>query len=533
VLFGFICLYSVVYYARQKRKLKRHLALQKKQQIVAAKNNLIETISHEISNPITNILGYLALIKEDTLKPINLVKYANSAEKNITNIVSVFKEFSTLLQLENNRPYTQKSSSKNMVFFLRELLDYYTPEFQLKGIQLYYKTNISKKIMLDYNYESLKTIVSNLISNALKFAESGTAVYISVRLNEHGLQIIVKDQGAGLQQKQTIFSKLHASKGSSKVSNFDFGLSLVSKLIQQLNGTTTLARKKGEGSSFLVALPLQTSNYTLLIEQQTIDFQCLNAVLLEDAPLDTNLPKMLILSNNLDLTSYLGTLFSTDYSCTFAFNGSEGLKKVKSSYFDIIISNLCLPIMDGIQFKTALNKIENSKDIPFLLITTAFYQNEKDFELNLSTQQQIIKPFSKNEIILKVTALVEKIIYTKKVANITAEIIDYKGSNSKLIDKINKIIISNINNPALNSKFVATACGYGQRELNKILKEITNLTISLIVLEVRLLKAHDFITKKTYSTIKEVMFAVGLNSRAYFDKVFLKRYGVKPNELMD
>jgi signal transduction histidine kinase/CheY-like chemotaxis protein/AraC-like DNA-binding protein len=532
ILLTLVFLYGILYYRNKKKKLKQILALKEAQQILTAKNNMLEIITQEVGTPITNLLGFVSLIKENTFKPLELVKYANNAQKNIDSIVKILNDFSSLLHPKKKHHNNNPFSTKKTKLYIKELLFQHLDSFETKKIKLYFKTNILDETEFTYNYESLKIITSNLISNALKYSEINTAVYVSVVLNEHGLTIVVTDQGIGFDNKKIDFSTFYQSKNHFTDGNFGIGLPLTSELVHSLNGTIVLKSAPKVGSSFTITLPLLITNYSLFVEEKKIEFKCLNKITTTPKVIENNLPNMLIIDDNLNSITFLETIFSPTYNCYSSFNGKEGLEKLKKTSFDVIVSSAHMPIMCGIEFKTALNNIAASKDIPFLLITTKSEAQIKELTFNAGIDAYILRPFTKNEILLKVESISEKNIYSKKVSNLSAVCIEYEGSHSKLMEKINKIILANINNLEFNVTFLSSECGIGQRELNKILKAKTGLTISHIVLEVRLLKAHELILKKTYPTIKEVMFAVGLNSRAYFNKTFLKRFGVKPNDVL-
>ena len=229
------------------------------------------------------------------------------------------------------------------------------------------------------------------------------------------------------------------------------------------------------------------------------------------------------------MVSYLKEIFSDFVNCTFAFNGNEALAKVNDTNFDLIISDVRMPEMNGFQFKKELNETSHYSEIPFILMSSVSETKSK-FKTDLGINDYLEKPFTKNEIISRVQLSLERTLNRKKIVGekITT---DFDSNSNRLVEQIRECIISNITNPGLNVNMLAEACGYSQKRLNEILKIKLGLSLVNVILEVKLLKAYEFIVKNKFTTIKEVMFAVGINSRPYFYKKFNERFGIKIGEL--
>ncbi len=522
-----------VYTNRRKKRLKLELELQKSKEIIAAKNNFLENVSHEIRTPITIITGYLSLIKEHTLEPQKVVRYSDAALLNTERMMGTFNDFLTLFRLEKKPTYLHNVSAKNPNLYIKELVSSFKANCELKNISLYYKSNIQEKNLIEYDYEALKKIVHNLVSNAIKYSNMNTAVYVSSLLKTDSLHVLVKDQGIGIEKKEqdAIFERFYQSKRHIITDGFGIGLSLVFELVKKMNGTITLESEENVGSVFEVILPLQLNKHALYVKDQKTVFEKLTEPIVKHKVEANNRPKALIVDDNLELISYLKEVFSSSLDCTFASNGDEGLAFAIKNKFDIIISDYRMPIMDGIEFKAQINKLKNYNEIPFVMITATPFEALSDLKITLGFDDYIVKPFTKNEIITRVQTLLEKNIYRKKMITKEGAEINFEGSYSNLSKKMNTIIHKNLNNPEFNVKLLASECGYSQKQLSRIVQSKTGMSLVNIILEVRLLKAYELILKDSYPTLNEVMFAVGINSRTYFGKKFKERFGIKPNEL--
>jgi CheY-like chemotaxis protein/AraC-like DNA-binding protein len=238
--------------------------------------------------------------------------------------------------------------------------------------------------------------------------------------------------------------------------------------------------------------------------------------------------------DNLEMIAYLKEIFLDILECTFSFNGAEALEQVKEQDFDLIISDLRMPLLNGAEFKEALNKINEKKDIPFIMITAVFYNKLEDLKNNLNLNEYLEKPFTKDELLSRVQYILERTMNRKKIVNLESvnqTEVNFDSSSSELVEKIKESILSNLTNPEFNVTMLSKICGYEQKKLNQILKSKLGLSIVNIILEVRLLKAYEYIVKNRFSTINEVMYAVGINSRSYFSKKFEERFGLKVGQL--
>ncbi len=518
---------------RKKKRLKLELELQKSKEIISAKNNFLENISHEIKTPITIITGYLSLIKEHTLEPQKIVNYSNKALLNTERMLEAFNDFLTLFRLDKNPTHTQKVSTKNLNLYVKELVSSFTANCELKEISLFYKSNILEKSLIAYDYEALKKIVYNLVSNAVKYSNMNSKIYVSNLLENDSLHILVKDQGIGIDKNEqdAIFKRFYQSKKHTVTDGFGIGLSLVFELVKKMNGSITLESEENVGSEFHITLPLQLHQCSLYIKDQKTTFEQLTENTVRNEPETNNHPKALIVDDNLELISYLEELFSFSLDCTFASNGEEGMSFATKNKYDIIIADIRMPIMDGIEFKSKINALETYKGVPFIMITATPFEALSDLKITLGFDDYIVKPFTKNEIITRVQTLLEKNIYRKKMLAIDDDEINFEGSYSDLTKKMNAVIHENLNNPGFSVKLLAAECGYSQKQLSKIVQSKTGLSLVAIILEVRLLKAYELILKGSHPTLNEVMFAVGINSRTYFSKKFKERFGITPNKL--
>ena len=534
IVFGFAAIFLFINVKRKKKQYQLKASLESQKTILESKEKFLENMSHEIRTPITSIIGYLNLLSEENLVNEKRVKYTNIAIKNSNKMISSIDSFLTLLRSGKTSIVQNKRISFNLNDFILERLTYYIPDFEIKKIKLYYKVNFKDKVTISYDIESLKAIINNLISNAIKYSNSNTSVFFIFNISASNLIISVKDEGYGIDEKdkEKIFDRFYQTSSNRSIGGFGIGLSLISELVKRLSGTITLESELNKGSLFKVKLPYKLSNFNINTSSVNNDFKLLTDFKSLDETSNTmeNYPKVLIVDDNTEMVSYLKEIFSDFVNCTFAFNGNEALAKVNDTNFDLIISDVRMPEMNGFQFKKELNETSHYREIPFIVMSSVSETKSNKFKTDLGINDYLAKPFTKNEIISRVQLSLERTLNRKKIVGekITT---DFDSNSNRLVKQIRECIISNITNPELNVNMLAEACGYSQKRLNEILKIKLGLSLVNVILEVKLLKAYEFIVKNKFTTIKEVMFAVGINSRPYFYKKFNERFGIKIGEL--
>jgi len=542
ITFSIIVLLITTYYVsrvyRKKREYKTELQILSDKTILDSKQRFLENMSHEIRTPITSIMGYLTLLQENSINVEKRKKYTNIAYAGTQKMINTLNLFLTLSKPKEGKLTINKKTTLSFNAFIKEVISNYLPDFEIKKIHFYYKTNAKDSLKINYDFESLKIILNNLISNAIKYSNSNKNIYLNIHFTEESIEINIKDEGFGIpeEEKEMIFTRFYQTKQNTSIGGFGVGLALLQELVNKLNGVVRVESEINVGSIFYVNLHYELNKFALHTNSldKKFDLISIEKYLKEDIEKTTTYPKVLIVDDNLEMIAYLKEIFLDTLECTFAFNGAEALEKIKEQTFDLIISDLRMPLLNGVEFKKALNKIDTQKDIPFIMITSLYYNKLEDLKNDLSLNEYLEKPFTKDEILSRVQFTLERDLNRKKITNLKNtehNEVTFDSSSAALVEKIKECILSNLTNPEFNVTMLSNMCGYEQKKLNAILKSKIGLSIVNIILEVRLLKAYECIVKNRFPTLNEVMYAVGINSRSYFSKKFEERFGLKVGEL--
>jgi signal transduction histidine kinase/AraC-like DNA-binding protein len=529
-----------VYYFKSKKNLKTELALEHERNVSHMKNNLIENLSHEFRTPLTIMLGYLDLIQTNSTHPERISNHAKIAAKNGNKLIQNLNNLLTLLRSDQKSalpPGVKKSL--NMGGYFNESVHNFTSVAQMNSVKLYYQTNLlDNDTTIEFAYDHLTKILNNLISNAIKFSRSGGSVYVSCILAQEHLEISVKDDGIGISKEDLtkVFDRFYQSEHQLHSGGFGIGLSLVKNLTDQLQGTIDVKSEQNVGTHFSLSIPLLVENRSLYTTKRSSDYREISysdSTLTQEENTNTaNLPKALILEDHMEMSNYFKEVLTPYVHCTWVRNGKEGLKKLEQQQFDIIISDLKMPVMNGFEFKAALNKLEHHKNTPYLMVSASPIDFKVEERTQLQINEYMMKPFTDRELISRIQLLLETNIYTEKVLNLDEEnAIHFEGSFSKFMDKINKIVLENLHNEDFSVKMLASQCGYSDRHFSRLVRSKVSLTPVKLILEIKLLKAYELLKNRSYQTISEVVYESGFNDRSYFYRAFSKRFGIKPSEL--
>jgi len=532
VIIVLLLVFTFIYFKRKKKNYLQELALSKEKEFLVLKNTILENMSHEIRTPISIINGYLHLIKQQNIHSPETGRFADLATKNSNNILTTFNNF---LNVISNQPQNLQivPKTKNLDRFFTAIMESFSGYASIKNSGLYYQTNFNDTLSIAFDFEKLDKITTNLLSNAIKYNNTQKNVYVAVSVDETTLTLVVKDEGIGISKEElgSIFDRFYQSKKHNVTGGFGIGLSFVKELVTLLKGTIAVDSEENLGTVFTVKLPIVTNNIALHLKDLKPTYEPIS-VILDTVKNENNFPKILLVEDNLEMIAYLKEILTGIYNCTVAFNGAEALEMVKTAPFDLIISDYKMPVMNGLDFKKELNKVKNYEKIPFLLLTAFTFNDVEKLQLRLGIEDYVAKPFTYYELLTRLRKLLENTLHLKAIENIEEPaIID--GHVAELIEKMKKLVLANLSNSDYSIADLASDCNYGQKQLGRIIKGSTGLNPVQLILEIKLQKAYELILKNKYATLMEVIYAIGLNNRSYFNKKFIERFGIKPSELMN
>ena len=530
----------------------------RKEEIGEMKLQFFINIAHEIRSPLTLIAGPLGkLLKKehepDTQRALLGIKH------NTDRILNLINQLLDIRKIDKGQ-MNLRFAKTDMKTFAGDVVGLFSEQAAQKNIQL--TADIPDglpEVWVDPN--NFDKILVNLLSNALKYTPQGGRIDVSISTGEdtketgalrHYMEISVSDTGKGLNEKELkkIFERFYQGDANrmSTPLGFGIGLNLCQLLVRLHHGNiSAYNRKDTKGSRFVVRLPLGCGHLKKE-EMQTEEVQPVHNVTAEDFPVyrteneQTGKSKtgyhVIVIDDDEELRNYLKENLSVYYHVDTAMDGTEGWKKAITQQPDLIVSDVVMPGMDGIQLLKELKKNINTNHIPVILLTSQTEFANRIEGLSQGADGYLGKPFDMDELIVLAGNLIANRVRLKGKysGNQTQEekvvSIELQGNDNALMERIMKVVNANLNNPEFSVEMLAQEVGLSRTHLHRKMKEMTGLTTSDFIRNLRLRQAADLL-KSGQSTVTQIAYAVGFSNQAHFSSAFKKVYGMTPKEYME
>lgn len=519
-------------------------------------------ISHELRTPLSLIFGTIEkVIKEKnfTLSPLTSQRIYN----NTLRMRRLINQIMDIRKFEGGK-FKLRVSKNDIVKDINTIKNAFNDFAKIYNIK-YEFNSTEKKIKGWYDVDILEKILFNLLSNAFKYTPEQGEISVYIELVSVGLKnykdlnlergIYIKcsvlDNGIGIPEKDLpyIFDRYYqATKThSNNIPGTGIGMELVHKLIERHHGTIMVESKENTYSKFTFQIPIDKKKYSkeerLEIAEplkrnflKNSEFQVIEEVSqAHDAKTTTkpNKPKILIVEDNKELRVMLKEELKSDFQVKEASNGKEGYEAILNERPQLIISDILMPIEDGISMLKNIKQNPEVSNIPIFMLTAKNSEETKIECLSLGADDYIEKPFSLEFVKWKVknVLITRKHLKEKYSKVITAEPseIDIDSNNEKFIRKLVSIIENSINDNLLSVEFLASEVGMSRANLYRKIKSIVDDTPVNFIKKIRLKRAEQLL-KKNEMYISEIAYMTGFNNQKYFGKCFLKEYGMSPSE---
>ena len=563
---------------------KIHMENQNKE-IIAQRDKLIElnkkvkaanqlklkfftNVSHEFKTPLTLILGPLEkLIKswkgEENTK--NMLSLINRNAERLLHLINQLMEFRKIEKGKMGLNITEGDINRfveNIVLAFQDLALQRNITFKFQG------EKTDTKIWFDH--EKLENIVYNLLSNAFKYTPLSGRIYISMKISpgkpdsingndlEHkSLTIRIGDNGIGIAQDKLplIFKRFYRIENTiGYAQGSGIGLALTKELVKTHHGTIGVESVPGEGSVFTVCIPCNKVSFTTeeisnrQYEPVDLDRQIdrlrnelQNPVNNQDVRNRTgvvqenNRPSLLIAEDNNDLREFLYSSCIAEYNVLETGNGQTAFDLATQHNPDLIISDIMMPGMDGIELCLKLKENIHTSHIPIILLTAKSTLENRIEGFKVGADEYIPKPFSMELLETRIKNLIEsrkklRAVFTESEKPEPVKIAS-NPVDQKFIERAMKLIESNIDNTEFSVNDFATMMSVSRTLLHKKLTTLTNQSASDFINTLRLKKSRDLIVSGEYN-ISEVAYAVGYNDPKYYSRLFRRHYGVSPTEYL-
>lgn len=511
------------------------------------KSRFFANISHEFRTPLSLILApiedKLATAAASEKKSLQVIY------RNATRLLNLVNQLLDLSKLEAGKMEI-KSKDGNLLDFLKVLSASFDSLAESRHIKFLKTFTLPNKVA-KFDADKLEVIISNILFNAFKFTPAGGSVNMSASASDETQELIIEivDTGSGipLDEQAHIFSPFYQSKKllDNGYPGTGLGLSLAYELVKLHEGDITLASEPGKGTNIRIVIPI-TEWYTISadslthsISENVIKVEHLHDDIVHDVATEETLSTermdktILIVEDNPDLRSFIANIFSASFTILSASDGNEGLAIAMEQIPDLIISDVMMPKMDGVELTDRIKSDERTNHVPVILLTAKVDSQSKIEGLRKGADDYLAKPFSPEELRVRVANLIEQ---RKKLAAHLKNTLEKSRNekrelsmDEKFIERAKQVIEAYISDSSFSVEALASEMNLSRTQLFRKLKALIDLSPSELINDIRLQKAAKMIRSKE-DTLAQICYAVGFNEQSYFAKRFRRKYGVSPGE---
>jgi signal transduction histidine kinase/DNA-binding response OmpR family regulator len=560
----------IAYYQFRKRQVVRKLEESKREEIHEMQLQFFTNISHEFRTPLSLILGPLEKLEKENNQPA-FAHYYRVMHRNVNRMLELINELMDFRKAETGA-LKLKVMPGNLPLFLDELEEEFRELANERKMK--FEIHLPEKIEEPcFDRQVLEKIITNLVSNAFKYTADGGSVFVEVlpslknfqpsfpnelliKNNYHPKRAIylrVADNGIGISKESLpyLFERYYRTTEAHMGSGV--GLAFVKSLTLLHKGSIVVYSEPNKGTEIIIALPVDKDDYTK--EEKWIRHKEGAAVMLETIPLkhesavpgdttnntevDTNTPQqkqcILIVDDNLELRSFISDSLSSHYKVIQASDGKQGLAKAKEFVPDLVISDIMMPLMDGIEFCKRFKEDINLSHIPFLMLTAKDALESRIEGTGSGADYYFSKPVSIELLLLTIRNIFDQKQKLKdryqKDYHAQAKDLVHSLRDKEFMEELLSIIEMQLTNPELDVEYICTNIGMSRTRLYQKIKSITGQSIGDFVRTIRLRKAVEIMTHEDVSLL-DVMFRVGIQTQSYFTKAFKKEFGKTPTQFL-
>lgn len=548
ILSGVSVLYFILHAYKKKLDMESLYELEKKnheqeQELNNERLRFYTNITHELRTPLTLILG-----------PLEDMQKSNSLSGKDSQKISVIHQSAIrLLNLINQILEFRKTETQNKKLCVsRDNLAALVHEIGLKYKELNRKPEIDfcleieqEDMSLFFDKEVVTIILDNLISNAIKYTEKGTitlGLHQVVRNNIHHTEISVSDTGFGIAPDALphIFDCYYQEGSEHQASGTGIGLALVKNLVVLHEGEIRVESSLNVGSTFYVSL-LTDNTYPHVLHadstEKTSDEKDEKEENIE--PVHSGKRILLIVEDNRDICDYIVESFSDDFEVRTAANGEQGLEQALGCIPDIIVSDIMMPVMNGIVMCRKLKEDLRTSHIPIILLTAKDSLQDKEEGYQVGADSYLTKPFSATLLHSRIHNLLESRKLLAERFNTNSILIDKRAAvtesmnklDNEFLEKINKLIEDRLSSEKIDIGYLSDAMCMSNSTLYRKMKALTGLSTNEYIRKIKMQYAERLLLEGKYN-ISEVAFKVGINSTVYFRQCFKDEFGMAPSDYL-
>ena len=527
--------------SRQKDEINEMFA--QLQQATQSKLTFFTNVSHDLRTPLTLIAEPVAQLQKSPNLTDNERQMADLANKNIKILMRLINQILDFRKYENAK-LDLNLSEVNLAAQVRD----WTEAFR----EVAAKQHIKFKVELPLNaadfgiavdIDKMERVLFNLLANAFKFTPENGVISVTLSKDSDNVIMTVADNGKGIGDddiKQIFERFFKADKVSAQGSGI--GLALTKAFVELHGGTISVISALGKGTTFTVQIPIrhianeaaQSAESKLSTSQVSGE---LSRISENTEPQSESESTLLVIDDNADICALIKTLLNDKFTVLTASSGSEGIRLATKFVPDVIVCDVMMPGIDGIETCNRLKTEITTSHIPVLMLTACALDEQRIAGFNCGADAYVTKPFNSEVLIAQINSLIEnrrRVQESYQKQDFSAPASDasvpaLRDIDSEFYQKFAEIVGKEMANPNLNVDAIAAELGISRVQMYRKLKALTNYSPTDLVRIMRLQRAATML-KTSRATVAEICFAVGFTSHSYFTKCYHEYFGESPSE---
>lgn len=508
----------------------------KKRELEEAKMQFLINATHDIRSPLTLIMEPLKKLKERLGNAEEYQADIDTIDRNAQRLLTLVNQILNKRRLDKHQ-MNLSCRETNLVEFSQGLVSLFTYNANLRGIHIKLEMpETPVNAWIDRN--KLDKAIANLLSNAFKYTPNGGEIIFRIEKQAEKVLLYVIDSGKGLGKNddaKNLFERFYQGKNSADMHLGGSGIGLnLCRAIVRLHGGDVTARNREDGKSgacFIIELPLGKEH----LKNNQIYSEYVDIGMKQRRSAANRNCKILLVDDDIEICRYIKQELSDWYRFVICNNGKAALKQLLSGDFDLVVSDVVMPEMDGITLLKNIKGNANISHVPVIMLTSKSEISDRLEGIKLGADAYLAKPFSLEELHLTIDNLIDNVRRLKgKFSGVLkqddkVEKIEVKGNDEELMERIMKVVNENMGDSDFNVEKMCDEVGVSRTQLHRKLKEMTGVPTSEFLRNIRLNEAARLIREHKIN-ITQVSYMVGFANNSHFSTAFKKYFGMSPTE---